>query len=340
MRRGLFDRPPPSTALARPLSRARCPPPLCNDGKRRRKPKAATDSAPPPPTPPAPPSRRVNQENSLLTVRQQVALVKAYRKAQQPAAPKQRVRFRRQKPADAEAAAAAAAKQDGDDASDANFTRAMPLLLVDGYNIIGKWPRLRKRRDKNDLAGARQLLLDDLVEYNSPKRWDIVVVFDAAGSTSDSAESYLGLAVVYALSADGYIEGESRRLGQEGVRKVHVATSDNQIRTACSSHGANPISAERMVQELKGSRAASARLVEEFNKLTNRGTGGQSGSLFAQLDEETKRMLASAEYEERAPRLTRAQRRMQREAAAEVVMADAEAGDADAQARILEPDDD
>lgn len=27
----------------------------------------------------------------------------------------------------------------------------LPLLFVDGYNVIGTWPRLKKRRDKVNL---------------------------------------------------------------------------------------------------------------------------------------------------------------------------------------------
>ena len=280
--------------------------PLAFDGKKKRKPKnkkipqnTRADTNPVQPG-------RVNQD-SKLTMRQQIALVKAYKNMQKPTSPKTRVRFRRPKPSDADLAAAVAAKEVGD-VSNATLSLALPLMFVDGYNIIGKWPRLRKRRDKNDLAGARQLLLDDLVEYNSPKSYDIVVVFDAADSTSDSIESYLGIAVVYSLSADGYIESEVRRIRAESNRKTFIATSDNQVRTACLSFGAQLMSAERFVQDLKGSRAAAPKLVDEWNRRNGR-LGGRSGTLFDQLDEETKSMLNNAEYHERAPRVTRAERR-------------------------------
>ena len=45
----------------------------------------------------------------------------------------------------------------------------LPLLLVDGYNVIGLWPRLKKRKEKNDLDGARRLLLEDLLQF-APRR--------------------------------------------------------------------------------------------------------------------------------------------------------------------------
>lgn len=30
-----------------------------------------------------------------------------------------------------------------------------PLFLVDGYNIIGQWSKLKKKKDQGDMAGAR-----------------------------------------------------------------------------------------------------------------------------------------------------------------------------------------
>ena len=105
-----------------------------------------------------------------------------------------------------------------------------------------------------------RLLLDDLVEYNSPKRYDIVVVFDSAGtgSRSDHVESYLGLGVVFTPSADLYIEQELRRIAAEGQRPVWAATADRAIQVAATNYGANVMSTKRLVEELKGSRAASA----------------------------------------------------------------------------------
>jgi len=60
------------------------------------------------------------------------------------------------------------------------------------------------------------MLLEDLIEYNCPRRYDIVVVFDAVAvggsiSMEDRVESYLGLAIVWTPSADLYIERELRR---------------------------------------------------------------------------------------------------------------------------------
>ena len=54
----------------------------------------------------------------------------------------------------------------------------MDILLVDGYNMIGAWPDLRKLRD-NDLAGARDLLIEKMAEYQAYMGYRVIIVFDA-----------------------------------------------------------------------------------------------------------------------------------------------------------------
>ena len=55
-------------------------------------------------------------------------------------------------------------------------------MFVDGYNIIHKWPRLKKHMNKGDTEKARRLLLDDLEGLASLKRWRIECVFDGGGN--------------------------------------------------------------------------------------------------------------------------------------------------------------
>jgi len=62
-----------------------------------------------------------------------------------------------------------------------NQTKADPLVLVDGYNVIYKWPRLKKHMVRGDTDRARQLLLEDLEGLASLQRWRIECVFDGAG---------------------------------------------------------------------------------------------------------------------------------------------------------------
>ena len=43
--------------------------------------------------------------------------------------------------------------------------RIAPVLIVDGYNIVGAWPRLKKYFEVGDLDTARERLMSDLGEY-------------------------------------------------------------------------------------------------------------------------------------------------------------------------------
>jgi predicted RNA-binding protein with PIN domain len=65
-----------------------------------------------------------------------------------------------------------------------NQTAADPLVFVDGYNIIHKWPRLKKHMGKGDTETARRLLLDDLEALAALKRWRVECVFDGGGNVA------------------------------------------------------------------------------------------------------------------------------------------------------------
>lgn len=170
-------------------------------------------------------------------------------------------------------------------------TATSPLVIVDGYNIIYKWPRLKKHMVKGDPARARQLLVDDLENLRSLKGWRIEVVFDGTGKSTvgvlghgptgsrnrvtaeDRAEnkqvSKHGVRVVFTgvgIEADSYIE--SRCAQAKNVTKGEttgsfiVATDDAMIRLAGQSAGAFCMGAQRFVEELKSLRKAVDYRVE------------------------------------------------------------------------------
>jgi predicted RNA-binding protein with PIN domain len=56
---------------------------------------------------------------------------------------------------------------------------AVPVLLVDGYNVCGYWMKLKKHFMKGRLDVARQKLVDELVSFSMVKEVKVVVVFDA-----------------------------------------------------------------------------------------------------------------------------------------------------------------
>jgi hypothetical protein len=184
-----------------------------------------------------------------------------------------------------------------------NMTRSHPpLMIVDGYNIIHKWPRLKKHMVKNDPARARQILVEDLENLASIKGWRIECVFDGAqqqqrrvtvatngattitttttprsalnsnakilDSTNKSVSKY-GVRVVYTsagIEADSYIEArcsEARSAtGGTTTGSLIVATDDAMIRIAGHSAGALCMGADRFIDELKATKKAIQYRVE------------------------------------------------------------------------------
>jgi predicted RNA-binding protein with PIN domain len=293
-------------------SRAACPPVMMpkGDGKQRRPkqaPKPPPEAAAPPPESPA--AGRVSSD-SQISVRKQIAYVKAYERAvRQQAArqkPLQRVKFRREKGAEIKKAASS------DKIHIDLDVHTLPQLFVDGYNVIGFWPRLKKPFDKGDLQTARNLLLDDVADFTIG-RFNTTVVFDANGAMDnigkDRHEDFAGglVRVAYAHnSADAYIEREVRELRRQGL-STWAATNDNGIATACSLHNATVVSSKWLVAELKASRKAGAAVVDEFNKRQAR-LAGREPTLWDALDTGLRSQL-DAEIERGANAgLTRAQR--------------------------------
>ena len=116
-----------------------------------------------------PASGRVTSD-SLLSVRKQIAYAKAFQAAKsRQVQPVYRTSFRKPAKKAQDDGGDGEAAQEQEEADGAGWR--MPLLFVDGYNIIGRWPRLKKRQEKGDLAGARQLLLDDLLQF-APRRFE------------------------------------------------------------------------------------------------------------------------------------------------------------------------
>jgi hypothetical protein len=75
-----------------------------------------------------------------MSVKTQIRLLQAMKEAERRSTRTvTRTSFRREKPADGGAGGGG-----GDDDTEWTGSREPPLYLVDGYNVIGHWPRLRK----------------------------------------------------------------------------------------------------------------------------------------------------------------------------------------------------
>ncbi|ANM61799.1 yacP-like NYN domain protein [Arabidopsis thaliana] len=91
---------------------------------------------------------------------------------------------------------------------------AVPVLLVDGYNVCGYWMKLKKHFMKGRLDVARQKLVDELVSFSMVKEVKVVVVFDALMSGLPThKEDFAGVDVIFSgeTCADAWIEKEARK---------------------------------------------------------------------------------------------------------------------------------
>lgn len=54
---------------------------------------------------------------------------------------------------------------------------AVPVLLVDGYNVCGYWPKLKKHFMNGRLDIARQKLVDELVTFSMLRGLSSVLIW-------------------------------------------------------------------------------------------------------------------------------------------------------------------
>ncbi|PON53698.1 yacP-like NYN domain protein [Parasponia andersonii] len=120
---------------------------------------------------------------------------------------------------------------------------AVPVLLVDGYNVCGYWAKLKKHFMNGRLDIARQKLIDDLVTFSLLREVKVVVVFDAMMSGLPThKETFDGVDIVFSgeSCADAWIEKEVVALREDGCPRVWVATSDHVQQHAAHGAGLTP----------------------------------------------------------------------------------------------------
>ena len=130
-----------------------------------------------------------------------------------------------------------------------------PLLIVDGYNVIGAWREAEKKGYSID--ESRDRLAHKLSEYSGYKGVEVVLVFD--GYRSDrllTTEEKQGLlTVVYTRkgeTADSYIEHLAVQTPR--YRTLRVATSDGAIQNIALGAGATRITSRELLIELEQAR--------------------------------------------------------------------------------------
>ena len=155
-------------------------------------------------------------------------------------------------------------------------------LLVDGYNIIYAWKKLRSLADSS-LEAARTTLVDILANYRGYKHQEIIVVFDAHMSPGvGSLEQRNGIFIVYtreAETADEYIERAAGEIAKENIH-VRVATSDHLEQIIIMGQGAARIFAEDLQKEVEEAERDIRRRIDGPKPI-------QKNRLFDNLDAET-----------------------------------------------------
>ena len=167
--------------------------------------------------------------------------------------------------------------------------REREYLLVDGYNIIFSWEEL-KDLAKDNLAGARGMLMDILSNYQGYKKNTLILVFDAYKVEGGQGQvfKYHNIHVVFtkeAETADQYIEKTVHEIGRN--HSVTVATSDALEQVIILGQGARRMSARMLKEEVE--EAAK----ELRSSHLNRGKSGGS-YFFDGLSEEDARAVEDA----------------------------------------------
>ena len=140
-----------------------------------------------------------------------------------------------------------------------------PLLLVDGYNVIGAWSV--PREEHLSIDEARERLVHMIADYAGFSGEEVIVVFDGhyTDRTVRSRSTVHGVEVVFtkhAESADNYIETLCAEAPK--WRHVRVATSDSTEQTVALGRGAVRISSREFLVELTQTRATGrVRMKEE-----------------------------------------------------------------------------
>lgn len=129
----------------------------------------------------------------------------------------------------------------------------LEYLLVDGYNVIFAWDSL-KELAKDNIDGAKNVLINILCNYHGYKKCEVILVFDAykVKGNAREVEKVNGITIVYtkeAETADMYIEKASYKLAKNN--KVRVVTSDAMEQLIILGNGALRVSSREFLFEVQ-----------------------------------------------------------------------------------------
>ena len=157
-----------------------------------------------------------------------------------------------------------------------------PLLVVDGYNVIGAWELAAKKGWS--FEECREQLTVRLEEYAAFHGCEVILVFDGTRSERllRSHDTRGAVEVVFTRHgeiADQYIE---RLCGQQPRwREVRVATSDNVEQTVILGRGATRLPSRELLRddyykEVQGEVYQGVTPREGTGNIPEEGSGGNT----------------------------------------------------------------
>jgi len=162
-----------------------------------------------------------------------------------------------------------------------------PLLIVDGYNVIGAWGEPERKHWSMDESRDRlQHLLEDYSGYTGE---EVVLVFDGWQSDrrTTTEETHGNVTVVFTHrgeTADSYIERLAAQTPK--YRLLRVATSDGLEQSQVLSTGAVRVTSRELLRELHEERAQGLDRHRQE-------TGMQRNPLQGRLSEDQLQILES-----------------------------------------------
>ncbi|UQS83946.1 NYN domain-containing protein [Bombilactobacillus thymidiniphilus] len=128
------------------------------------------------------------------------------------------------------------------------------ILIVDGYNVIGTWPKLKQLKKHNRLEEARDQLLATLANYRKFFEGQVIVVFDAmyVPGIKEQFKKW-DLDVIFTaedVTADTYIQNLSNELNLI-TNQVTVVTSDQAVQWTVFARGASRLPSYELYKRIQ-----------------------------------------------------------------------------------------
>lgn len=127
----------------------------------------------------------------------------------------------------------------------------MPIhIIIDGYNLIRQSSALSVLDDQ-DIQLGREALIDQLAAYKRLKRHRISVVFDGQNAPTVSTRRHRVNGIDIIFSSMGELaDTVIKRMVSGDKERALVVTSDRDIQSYASAHGANVVNSPMFEEKL------------------------------------------------------------------------------------------